>query len=52
MNILIFFMQYEHQNIIAKIKKMTGRVSSFHLSSLIMSAMQERKKHMSLQDSE
>lgn len=29
MNILIFFMQYEHQNIIAKIKKMTSIIFSF-----------------------
>jgi len=37
-------MQYEHQNIVEKIKKMIGRVSSFHLSSLIVSVMQEREE--------
>ena len=38
-------MQYEHQNIVEKIKKMIGRVSSFHLSSLIVSVMQEKGRN-------
>ena len=43
-NILFFFMQYEYQNIIAKIKKDDWSSIIFFLSSLIMSAMQEREE--------